>query len=143
MTATPGDPALEFQLAVALAHEADSLADRAQAEQAKALLEDAAARFRKLASRTAPADEPLLEREKRSETLWELSRVLRDLKLPTEADHVDAERVDLWKGRPPDELVDLAITLDARDADWVWKDARVGASLSLFASSTSIKPPAK
>ncbi len=109
LTATPGDPALEFQLAVAFAHEADSLADRAQAEQAKTLLQDAASRFRKLASRAAPADEPLLEREKRSETLWNLGRVLRDLKLPAEADRVDGERVDLWKAQPIEELVDLAL----------------------------------
>ena len=59
---------------------------------------------------TAPASELRFERERRSETLWDLARVLRLLKLPLEADRVDAERIELWKARAPEELVELALT---------------------------------
>jgi serine/threonine protein kinase/tetratricopeptide (TPR) repeat protein len=109
LKSTPGDPALQVELAVALANEAALLADSGQAEKAKPLLEDAVARFRRAANRTAPAGELALDRERRSETLWNLRRVSRDLKLHLDADRSDAERTDLWKTRVPDELVELAI----------------------------------
>ena len=57
----------------------------------------------------APAKDLTLDRERRSETLWHLARVFRDLKLPQEAERIDAERNELWKSRPPEELVDLAL----------------------------------
>ena len=109
LKSTPGDPALQVELAVALANEAASLADSGQAEKAKPLLDDAAARFRRAAGRTASESELALDRERRSETLWDLARVCRGLKLDLEADRSDSERTDLWKTRVPDELVELAI----------------------------------
>ena len=48
-------------------------------------------------------------RERLSETLWDLARVLRDLDPPLDAEHVNAERNDLWKSRPPEELIELAL----------------------------------
>ena len=80
-----------------------------QAEKAKPLLDDAADRFRRAAGRTASESELALDRERRSETLWDLARVCRGLELDLEADRSDSERTDLWKTRVPDELVELAI----------------------------------
>ena len=109
LQSAPGDPALQVQLAAALASEAAAYADLAQPEKARRLLEDAAATFRKLPAHEPPADELALERQRRSETLWDLARVLRDLKQPQEAELALAERIELWKKRPPEVLLDLAI----------------------------------
>ena len=106
----PGDPALQAQLAVALTGQAVMLADEAQAEKARPLLENAADRFRRIAGRAQPEIKMATEeRQRRSETLWNLCRVLRDLKLAPDAARFDAERIDLWKTRPPDELFELAL----------------------------------
>ena len=109
LKSSPEDPELQVHLALALEHEAALLADLGQPEQARPLLEQAATRFRQAAGRVAPAKELTLDREHHSETLWQLARVFRDLKLPQEVGRIDAERTELWKGRPPDELVDLAL----------------------------------
>ncbi len=103
------DPEVQVQLGAALEHEAVLLADLGQIEQARPLLEQAAKRFQQAAGRQAPAKDLALDRELRSETLWNLARILGILKLPQEAQRVDAERNDLWKNRPPAELVDLAL----------------------------------
>lgn len=105
----PGDPALEAQLAFAVTGQAVLLAEEAQLEKAKPLLEDAADRFRRIAGRAEPESTLATERARCSETLWNLSRVLRDLKLLEDAARFDVERTDLWKTRAPVELVDLAI----------------------------------
>jgi hypothetical protein len=106
---TPDDRNLEIQLATALDNEATALAELAQPETAMPLLEEAATRLRKLVRKVAPDHDLATARERLSETLWDLARVLRDLDPPLDAEHVSAERSDLWKSRPPDELVDLAL----------------------------------
>jgi serine/threonine-protein kinase len=109
LAAAAGNATLEARLAVVLEREAAVLADLAQPGNARPLLKDAADRFRPLAGRTAGEEELALERQWRSETLWELGRVLRDLDLRAEAAPADAERIDMWKAQPPEELVDLAL----------------------------------
>jgi len=51
------------------------------------------------------------ERRWRSEVLWDLARVLRAMKLRSEGEKADGERVAIWKERPPGELVGLAFRL--------------------------------
>ncbi len=74
-------------------------------DEASKLLEDAAERFRQIPDHAATASELTLKRQWRGEALWNLGRVLRDLKQPAEADRIDEERIGLWAGRPVDELV--------------------------------------
>jgi tetratricopeptide (TPR) repeat protein len=105
----PGNVALELRFAVMLDNEAAVAADLRQMDKAKAWLEDAAERFRRITDHAATADELAVEREWRSEVLWDLGRILRDLKLAAEANRVDAERTKLWEKRPPDGLVALAL----------------------------------
>jgi tetratricopeptide (TPR) repeat protein len=109
-----GDPTLKIWLAVALDNEANAMMDQDQAEGARALLERAAALFRRQHDRPTPSGEVALERESRSEVLWDLARVLRSLKLPDDGSHVDTERIALWTTRAPDELVDLALKETSR-----------------------------
>jgi serine/threonine-protein kinase len=105
----PDNLALQAQLAIALGYAAALLADLTQPENARSMLADAADLFRKVANRPAPADELAKERQVRSEALWDLARVLRTLEKPREAEIVEAERVDLWKPQPPEDLIDLAL----------------------------------
>ncbi len=105
----PEDRTRQFKFAVALHDQAAVLADLAQFDKARTMLKDAADRFRKLIGRAASDDELANERSRRSETLWDLARVLRKLGTPGEADRVLDERRDLWKTRPPRELLDLAL----------------------------------
>jgi eukaryotic-like serine/threonine-protein kinase len=109
ITSTPNDGELEIRLTAALDNEAAALAELGQPETATPLLEEAATRLRKLVGRKAPEKELAMAREGLSETLWDLARVLKDLDLPLDAERASAERSDLWKTRPPDELVELAL----------------------------------
>jgi serine/threonine-protein kinase len=109
LTSAAGDATLQARLAIVLAREAAVLADLSQPGNARPLLKDAADRFRPLAGRTASEEELALERQWRSETLWDLGRVLCDLEQRADAVPADAERKDMWKAQPPEELVDLAL----------------------------------
>ncbi len=109
LTLAPGDRSLEIRLAAALDGEAAALAELGQPETAKPLLEEAAARLRKLMSGGRTDHEPAIERERLSETLWDLARVYRDLEPPLDAEPVIAERNGLWKTRPAEELIELAL----------------------------------
>ncbi len=88
--------------------------DQEQPEKARPLLERAAALFHQEPDRPTPANAIGLEREARSEALWDLARVLHTLKLPTEASRVDAERIGMWSPRSPDELITLALKETSR-----------------------------
>jgi hypothetical protein len=109
-----GDATLKTWLCVVLDNEANTLMDQDQPEKARPLLDLAAALFRRESGRPTPAGAAGPEREARSEALWDLARVLRALKLPTEASQVDAERIGVWSKRPPDELVTLALKETSR-----------------------------
>ena len=104
-----GDSTLRIWLAVVLNSEANTMMDRDQAEAARPLLERAAALFRPQPDRPTPAGELALERQTRGEVLWDLARVLRALKMPTEASRADLERAGVLAACAPDELVDLAL----------------------------------
>jgi tetratricopeptide (TPR) repeat protein len=105
----PADWEFQFRFAAALGNEAAALADLAQPQKARPLLDDALTRLDLLSRREAPAWKSARARDLRSETLWDLARVLRALTLPAEAERIDAERIELWKAQPPEELVDLAL----------------------------------
>ncbi len=109
LSSTAGDRGLEIRLAAALGGEAEALAELGQPETAKPLLEEAAARLRKLVAGGAPDRELAPARAQLSETLWDLARVFRDLEPPLDAEPVIAERNGLWKTRPPEELIELAL----------------------------------
>jgi eukaryotic-like serine/threonine-protein kinase len=109
LSSAPLEGELVVRHAAALLNEAAALADLGQPETAKPLLEEAATRLRTITNGAGRDHEPALARERLSETLWELARVLRDLEPPLDAEHVSAERSNLWKSRPPDELVELAL----------------------------------
>jgi eukaryotic-like serine/threonine-protein kinase len=109
LKSAPNDPAIQAQLAIALAGAAALLADEAQSEKARSMLADATALFRKVANRAAPADELAKERQRRSEALWDLARILRKLERQQDAARVDAERNDLWKTQPPEKVLDLVL----------------------------------
>ena len=111
---SPVNPTLKIWLAVALDNEATTLMDQDQAAAARPLLERAAALFRQKSDRPTPAGEIALERETRSEALWDLARVLRALKLPGDASRIDAERLELWTARSPADAVDLALKETSR-----------------------------
>ena len=109
-----GDAALQGRLAAVLDHEAVTLADQGVLEQAKQLLGRSVALFRSGAERTISTTDGLEERGWHSEALWDLARVLRGLNRPEEAQPADAEREALWKDRPADELVMLALKQTTR-----------------------------
>jgi tetratricopeptide (TPR) repeat protein len=111
---TPGEPTLKTWLAVVLDSEANTMMDQEQPEKARSLLERAAALFHQELDRPTPASAIGPEREARSEALWDLARVLRALKLPTEASRADAERINVCNACPPDELVTLALKETSR-----------------------------
>jgi tetratricopeptide (TPR) repeat protein len=98
-----GDHDYKVQRAVLLVNEASTFADENYLEKAKSVLEEATALFRQLAG------DGDVEWEWHSEALWDFARVLRALELTADADLVEAERSDLWKVRPPEELVALAL----------------------------------
>ena len=74
--------------------------DEDRPHEARPLLERAAAIFRQAPNRPTSTSELSLEREARCEVLWDLARVLRALKLPTEASRADAERIEMWSSLP-------------------------------------------
>jgi hypothetical protein len=101
----PDDPERQARLAVALTREAESFADKKQADRAIELLDKAVKIWSKLAAISAA---PEHVREGRSETLWVRAGLLRSKGQTADADKLDIEREALWKGRAPKELVALA-----------------------------------
>jgi eukaryotic-like serine/threonine-protein kinase len=104
-----GDAVLRTWLAVVLDNEANTFAEEGQPGTARPLLERAAALLRRQVDERAYDRERALEREARSEALWDLARVLRALSLAAEARRVDEERNEVWQARRPDELVALVL----------------------------------
>ena len=100
----PDDTPRQVRLAVALTREAESLADLKQTDAALELLDKADAIWSKLA---AIADTIADTRKGLSESLWERARLLRTQGKSVDAEKIDREREDLWKGRAPAELVSL------------------------------------
>ena len=94
---------------MALANEAAALADSGQAEKAKPLLEDAAARFRRTAGRTAPERSWRLDTGAAQRNALGPCSCAAGPQAAAGGRPLDAERTDLWKTRAPDELVELAL----------------------------------
>ncbi len=107
------DHEFKVQLALVLNNVASTFVDQDQPQQARPLLERSVDLFRQEANRALPVG-LVLEREWHSEALWDLARVFRALKLPAEAERAEAERIELWKARPPEELVALALKQTTR-----------------------------
>jgi tetratricopeptide (TPR) repeat protein len=105
-TAVPSAAALQGPLGSALAQEAGTLADLHQPEAALPLLRQA---VNLLQARTRSASEDTQERERLTEALWQLARILRILGKSAEADRYDVERAWVWKGRPARDLATLAL----------------------------------
>ena len=111
---SPGDATLKTWLCVVLDNEANTMTDQDQPERARPLLDRAVALFRQGPSHPPSAVELTLEREARSEALWDLARVLRALKLSSEASRIDSERIGVWPDGSPDDLVTLALKETSR-----------------------------
>jgi serine/threonine-protein kinase len=109
LSSAPDDPALQEQLASALQSEASTLADQAKFSDAKTFLERAVDLFRLGLSHASTEVTRTPAREALNDALWDLARVLRAQDLQVKAEQADTERMDLWKGRPPGELVTLAL----------------------------------
>jgi eukaryotic-like serine/threonine-protein kinase len=104
--ATPSDGVIQVRLGSALTREASALADLREPEKARLLLERA---VKALTDASVSSSDEAERRESRSAALWELARILRGLNNTAEADRVDAQRVLLWRNRPPRELAALAL----------------------------------
>jgi serine/threonine-protein kinase len=111
--AAAGDEDIRSRLGYALTREAAALADLHQPARAVPLLRRA---VEICSAPSGPGADTALLRDRQSEALWELARVLRMSANSPEADQVDAQRVALWRGRPPAELVELALKLTSRAA---------------------------
>jgi serine/threonine-protein kinase len=111
--ATVDNPSLQIALGVVLVREAGVLADLKQPEKARAALDRA---VKVLSETSAIAKDDAQRRDWLSEGLWELARILRDLKNSAEANSIDARRVALWQDRPTSEVVALALKQAGRAA---------------------------
>jgi serine/threonine-protein kinase len=109
LAASPGDSGLQTRLVVALDNEANTFADLGQHERARPLLEQAAALFRRGPDHQTPGRAAALDREARSEVLWDLARVLQTLGMPDEASRAAADRNALCSACTPDELAALSL----------------------------------
>ncbi len=104
--AHPGDAAIAGRLGTALTHEAVALAEEPKSETALNLLARAVDILTPLG---APAKADREHRERLSEALWQSARVHRAFGKSADAVRIDAQRVALWRDRPPGELVALAL----------------------------------
>src|SRR5262249_35022581 len=89
-----------------LTQEAGALIDLHQPSAALPLLRQA---VDLLSARSLSSSADAQVRERLTEALWELARVLRMLGNSADADHCDAERTSVWRGRPPGDLAALAL----------------------------------
>jgi eukaryotic-like serine/threonine-protein kinase len=131
--AAPLDAALRIMLGAVLDQEANTLSDQGLHDEAMQRLEQALVLLRPGPKKATTKEENALqnrwghdiryvlgivpadgsasfeEHRWRSEALWDLAHVRRAQNLLTLADQADIERVALWKDRPADELIDLAL----------------------------------
>jgi tetratricopeptide (TPR) repeat protein len=112
LTTAPDDPEMRGRLGAAFTRDAWIQSDLNQTDDALRSLERAMNELRPLSK--LPSGEGG-GREWLTEALQERTRILRSLNKNDEADNVDAERLELWKGRPK-ELAALALTQAGRAA---------------------------
>ncbi len=77
-----------------------------ESEKARTLLDQA---VKSLSGAAVSATEEAQRRQWEGAALWELAHILRALNKTSEAERVDAQRVALWRDRPPGELATLAL----------------------------------
>ena len=112
LTTAPDDPEMQGRLGAAFTRDAWIQSDLNQTDDALQSLELAINKLRPLSKLPSGAGEG---REWLTEALQERARILRSLNKNAEADAMEAERVELWKGRPK-ELAALALTQAGRAA---------------------------
>jgi serine/threonine-protein kinase len=105
------DAAIPSRLGAALTDEGVAVAEEQKPQPALTLLARA---IDILAPRGAAATATRDDRERLSEALWHLARVDRALGNSPAAARADAQRLAVWKGRPVQELADLALKEAAR-----------------------------
>jgi serine/threonine protein kinase len=105
-SAHAGDAAIAGRLGIALTQEAVATAEEQTPQAALPLLSRARDLLAPLGS-TAKANPE--DRDRLSEALWHLARLERSVAKSAEADRIDTERVQLWKGRPAAELAGVAL----------------------------------
>jgi serine/threonine-protein kinase len=103
--------ALQARIAAMLTGEAAALADQKDQDAALGILRQAVHILRPLGSSSKANSQ---SREWLSQALWELARVLRASKPPSQAEAIEKERAALWKDRPAAESVGLALELVKR-----------------------------
>ena len=77
-----------------------------ESEKARTLLAQA---VKSLSGAAVSATEEAHRRQWKGAALWELAHTLHALNKTSEAERVDAQRVALWRDRPPGELATLAL----------------------------------
>jgi tetratricopeptide (TPR) repeat protein len=112
LTTAPDDPEMQGRLGAAFTRDAWIQSDLNQTDDALQSLELAINELRPLSKWPSGAGEG---REWLTEAIQERARIFRSLNKNDEADKVDAERLELWKGRPK-ELAALALTQAGRAA---------------------------
>jgi hypothetical protein len=113
LSTAPDDPEMQGRLGAAFTRDAWIQSDLNQTDDALQSLQLAIDKLRSLSKLpSGEAEGPGWL----TEALQERARILRSLNQNAEADKVDAERVDMWKGRPAKELAALALTQASRAA---------------------------
>jgi eukaryotic-like serine/threonine-protein kinase len=105
-SAEPANAAILERQAKALTSEAVTAAESRSPADAQPLLVRAVEVLTLLLTR---ADAGSLERESQSEALWHLARIDRVLNQPDDAARLDAQMIELWKGRGAVDLANLAL----------------------------------
>jgi serine/threonine-protein kinase len=111
--AQAGTASISTQLGMVLTREAVALAEEQKPEDALPLLAQALQVLRPLGSGPGSS---LQERERLSEALWQLARIERIVGKSADVPRIEAQRLALWKGRPAEELADLALKEAGRAA---------------------------
>ena len=107
LESNPEDASLQGQLVRILDRQARVLSDQGDVTGALALLQRARDQLRHAVTKPDTMDTKL--RETLSETLWDTARLLHRQNQDKDARPLEQELEALWRGRSPQELVDLAI----------------------------------
>jgi tetratricopeptide (TPR) repeat protein/tRNA A-37 threonylcarbamoyl transferase component Bud32 len=101
----PADAKVALRRAIALVQEAVATAEAEKPSSAIPLLQRAVEELSPLVREGSDLE----AREALSKALWHLARIHRLLNGHADAARLDAQRTELWKGRPAVELADLAL----------------------------------
>ena len=113
LATAPDNPLMQGRLGAAFIRDARAQVNLNRTGEALQSLQRAIDKLRPLAKLAAGESEG---REWLTEALQERARILRTLNRNADADNVNADRVELWKGQPPKELAALALAQASRAA---------------------------